>query len=201
MGAGGSVLSPNDSEKVLEYVRSKYRVSPVETTQIVKMCSKEVKKLNKERQMNLFKYPNDTEMEKRFILMDVNSNGIVSLAEIDKYIVELNPEYNNKPALMRAYHAADLNNDGFVNRKEYLDLWKYIAYFNTLWHKFEELDDNNDRRISYDEFYQLSGKLFDTILNEKEAKYIFNLMDQDHHGMVLFKEFCGFMVRRKIALE
>lgn len=201
MGAGGSVLSPNDSEKVLEYVRNKYRVSPEETTQIVKLCSKEVKKLNRERQNSKFKYPTDVEMETRFKIMDVNSNGIISLAEIDKYIVELNPEYNNKPALMRAYHAADLNNDGFVSKKEYLDLWKYISYFNTLWHKFEELDDNNDRRISYDEFYQLSNKLFETKLNEKESKYLFNLMDQDKFGMVLFKEFCGFMVRRKIALE
>ena len=32
-------------------------------------------------------------------------------------------------------------------KKEYLDLWKYISYFNTLWHKFEELDDNNDREL------------------------------------------------------
>ena len=128
MGAGGSVLSPNDSEKVLEYVRNKYRVSPEETTQIVKLCSKEVKKLNRERQISKFKYPTDVEMETRFNIMDVNSNGIISLAEIDKYIVELNPEYNNKPALMRAYHAADLNNDGFVKKRIFRSLEVYFLF-------------------------------------------------------------------------
>ena len=37
--------------------------------------------------------------------MDVNGNGVCSLAEIDKWVVERWPVLNNKPALMRAYHA------------------------------------------------------------------------------------------------
>ena len=32
--------------------------------------------------------------------------------------MELWPEFNHKAALMRAYHAADKNKDGFVTRKE-----------------------------------------------------------------------------------
>ena len=39
--------------------------------------------------------------------MDYNGNGALSLAEIDAAVVELYPGFNNKPALMRAYHAAD----------------------------------------------------------------------------------------------
>ena len=37
--------------------------------------------------------------------MDYNNNEVVSLAEIDKAIVELWPEFDHKPALMRAYKA------------------------------------------------------------------------------------------------
>ena len=33
--------------------------------------------------------------------------------------MELWPEFNHKAALMRAYHAADKNKDGFVTRKEF----------------------------------------------------------------------------------
>jgi hypothetical protein len=33
--------------------------------------------------------------------MDYNGNGGLSLAEIDKAVIELHPAYNHKPSLMR----------------------------------------------------------------------------------------------------
>ena len=38
-------------------------------------------------------------------------------------------------------------------------------------------------------------------LSEKEARYLFDMIDVNNGGMILFNEFCAFMVRRKIALE
>ena len=46
---------------------------------------------------------------------DCNGNGGLSLAEIDKAVGELYPEFAHKPALMRAYKAADVSADGFVS--------------------------------------------------------------------------------------
>ena len=51
--------------------------------------------------------------------IDYNGNGIVSLAEIDKWVVENYPKLNNKPALMRAYKSSDLDHDSYVNKREF----------------------------------------------------------------------------------
>ena len=55
------------------------------------------------------------------------------MAEIDKAVVELWPDFNHKAALMRAYRAADQNNDGYITRKEFGNLLESIRYFNDLW--------------------------------------------------------------------
>ena len=95
----------------------------------------------------------------------------------------------------------DYNRNGFVSLKEFKNLWKYIVFFNKLWERFEEIDYDHDRRITFQEFKDMSGSLFDTKLSEKEARYCFDLIDVNNGGMILFNEFCAFMVRRKIALE
>jgi hypothetical protein len=84
--------------------------------------------------------------------MDVNGNGSLSLAEIDKAVIELYPQFNNKPALMRAYKSADKSGNGFIGRKEFRLLVSYLVYFNGLWEKFEEIDSSGDRRLTLQEF-------------------------------------------------
>ena len=59
--------------------------------------------------------PTKAEREALFKRMDYNGNGALSLAEIDKAVLELYPGFDNKPALMRAYKAADVSADGFVS--------------------------------------------------------------------------------------
>ena len=56
-----------------------------------------------------------------------------SLAELDKMVIELWPRFNNKPALMRAYKAADKNGTGFVSKKEFMVRTPFITakYKNT----------------------------------------------------------------------
>ena len=65
--------------------------------------------------------------------IDVNGNGGLSLAEIDKAIVSgqigkaMNcPDFNHKPAIMRAYKAADKDGDEFIERREFFKLLKYV---------------------------------------------------------------------------
>ena len=65
---------------------------------------------------------------------------MLSLAEIDKAIIELWPQFDHKRALMRAYKAADRNGDGFIKRREFRLLLKYIIYFDEMWDHFEQID-------------------------------------------------------------
>ena len=90
--------------------------------------------------------------KKVFAAWDANGNGGLSLAEIDKGVVEEYPEYNHKPSLTRAYRAADRDGNGFITRREFKRLLHFISYFNGLWAQFESVDPEGDRRLTMAEF-------------------------------------------------
>ena len=96
--------------------------------------------------------PTLDERTRIFNRIDYNGNGSLSLAEIDKAIVELWPQFDHKKAVLRAYKAADRNGDGFIRRREFRLLLEYIIYFNRLWDTFESIDANHDQRLDRDEF-------------------------------------------------
>ena len=133
--------------------------------------------------------------DKLFRRMDVNGNGTLSLAEIDKAIVELWPQFNRKKALMRAYHAADVSEDQYVQRREFRLLLRYVVYFNNLWDKFEDIDANGDHRLDLQEFKDAGGHLGITVADWK-AEADFKAMDANGGGYVMFDEFCRWCVGR-----
>merc|ERR1719215_1858440 len=89
--------------------------------------------------------------------MDFNGNNICSLAEIDKLVVEKYPVLNHKPALMRAYKATIKGGDGddWVQRHEFKALLGNLFYFNKLFWLFENVDGDQDRRMTFAEFKKL----------------------------------------------
>merc|ERR1719191_404229 len=102
-----------------------------------------------------------SDLKKLWRKLDYNGNNIVSLAEIDKMVVELVaggvwPEWlNNKPALMRAYKKTilkDGDGDDWVEKKEFHALLLNIFWFNKLWLIFDQIDTGDDRRIDANEF-------------------------------------------------
>lgn len=55
--------------------------------------------------------------------LDSNGNGIVSLAEVDRWIVNAFPLLDHKPALMRAFVTAtkrEGDGDDWIERKEFV---------------------------------------------------------------------------------
>ena len=138
--------------------------------------------------------PSKKERAALFKRMDNNGNGGLSLAEIDKAVLELWPEWDHKPALMRAYKTADVSGDGFIERREFRLLLKYIVYFNELWDKFEEIDSDGDRRLSEDEFAH-GSRVVGLSLSAEEAAAEFANVDGDGGGFVLFDEFCAWAAR------
>ena len=139
--------------------------------------------------------PDRTTRDELFARFDYNGNSTLSLAEIDKAIVELWPEFNHKPALMRAYKAADVNQDGWVGRKEFGRLLEYLVYFNNLWHRFEEIDLSGDQRLSLEEFaagcVAVGEKMTDAEIDAEFAR-----IDTNGGGYVLFDEFCAWCAQR-----
>ena len=73
---------------------------------------------------------------KLFEKMDVNRNGKISLAEFDKAVVEQFPQFNHKPALMRAYRphhppapALSISNSAARGAKETESGWRHYDAF------------------------------------------------------------------------
>jgi len=114
-------------------------------------------------------------LAKLWDVMDFNDNQIVSLAEIDKLMVQSYPLLNHKPALMRAYKQTCLreggDGDAWVEPNEFPQLLVNLFYFNKLFQCFEQIDTDDDRRLDIKEFIDGLGKL-GMNMPDSEAKKI-----------------------------
>ncbi|CAF4074719.1 unnamed protein product [Rotaria magnacalcarata] len=132
--------------------------------------------------------PSKEEVKKLFKQFD-NGNGHLSLAEIDRAITHFYPQLGiKKNAIMRAYKAADASGNGFVELKEFAKILELLHYYNHISLLFEELDTNDDHRISYTEFkrgFELLGEETD---DESYLKNEFSQIDTNHGGFILFDE-------------
>jgi len=141
------------------------------------------------------------ELEKLWDVMDFNDNQIVSLAEIDKLVVQDYPLLNHKSALMRAYKQTCLKEGGdgdaaWVEPNEFPQLLLNIFYFNKLFQCFEQVDTDDDRRrIDEHEFIRGLGML-GMHVSDTDAKQAFDDMDSNDGGIVLFDEFCVWFTKQ-----
>jgi Ca2+-binding EF-hand superfamily protein len=143
--------------------------------------------------MDDYKVPSQEECHRIFTKIDYNGNNILSLAELDKAVIETWPAYDNKPAIMRAYKAADKNGDGFIKKNEFRFFLKFIHYYNKLWKDFAAIDEDGDRRLSKEEFVKAAAA---DGVSEDDLGAVFDEMDANGGGKVLFDEFCAYMVKR-----
>jgi len=128
--------------------------------------------------------------------IDFNGNNIVSLAEIDKLVVERYPILNHKPALMRAYKLTIKRGDGddWVEKKEFKSLLANLFYFNKLYWIFDN-SNGDDRRMTFAEFKRCL-MICGAKLNDSEVRREFNTVDKNGGGMILFDEFCHYFATK-----
>lgn len=139
-----------------------------------------------------------TETDKLWSSLDFNGNGIVSLAEIDRWVVQQFPLLNHKPALMRAYKKTCQEGDAdeWVERFEFEALLVNLFYFNKVFQTFEEIDKNHDHRLSVSEL--TSGiAMLHLSPPVSDAKALFKELDRNHGGYILFDEFCAWLAERE----
>eukprot|EP00730_Choanoeca_flexa_P015893 TRINITY_DN7403_c0_g1_i6.p1 TRINITY_DN7403_c0_g1~~TRINITY_DN7403_c0_g1_i6.p1 ORF type:complete len:423 (+),score=111.57 TRINITY_DN7403_c0_g1_i6:26-1270(+) len=139
-------------------------------------------------------------------VLDVNGNGLASLAEIDKWVVEQYPKLDHKPALMRAYKhtVPDAESDdpaeAYVQQEQLPTLIKRIFYYNRLFSVFEDIDTGDDRRIDEAEFKAGLSKL-NLKLSAEDASKAFHAIDSNDGGQILFIEFCKWAVSQKVPVD
>lgn len=128
--------------------------------------------------------------------LDFNGNGLVSLAEIDKLVVEKYPLLNKKPALVRAYkHATgkpetSSTDCALVEFPQLPELLKGLFYYNRVYHVFDKIDTDDDRRIDLAEFK--AGFAVLGLDKKHKAETVFKEIDLNAGGIILFDEFCAW---------
>ncbi|KAH3744354.1 Flagellar calcium-binding protein TB-44A [Pelomyxa schiedti] len=128
---------------------------------------------------------------------DFNGNGFLSLAECDRAVLMLMPQYGkNKHALMRAYKAADISHDGYVQFNEFATLIDLLEKYNQMWNQFQEMDKDDDERIDFSEFVAGCSHLGITG-DQATLKREFDSMDSNRGGKVLFDEFCMYLAKKQ----
>lgn len=147
-----------------------------------------------------------------FKLFDPNGNGYLSLAEVDKGlrdIVKLDEVYDCKPAIMRAFQAAkDVHKDtkarlghDFVTKCEFRILLEYLRKYFELFVMFDRIDEDNDRRLSEQEFIASAKALSTWGVKSKDLAGEFRKMDANGGGKVLFDEFCHWAIPQNLDVE
>eukprot|EP00756_Hemistasia_phaeocysticola_P040076 Hpha_TRINITY_DN16845_c1_g2::TRINITY_DN16845_c1_g2_i1::g.149917::m.149917 len=146
--------------------------------------------------------------KKLFRAIDVNGNGQLSLAEIDKGlrdVLRLPQVFDAKPAVMLAYKIAkgsSSRGDDLVDRKEFRVLLCALRQCFEMWVIFERVDTSADRRIGLDEFKRAVPVLMamGAPVTDETVEKVFGEIDKDGHGMVLFEEFAEWGLQNALDL-
>jgi len=159
---------------------------------------------------------NDAEKKARdslFMQFDPNSNGYLSLAEVDKGcrdVLGLYELFEAKPVIMRAFQAAKGANDkynkpgshgpDYVERIEFRLLLVYLHKYFEIWQMFEKIDASDDRRVSIDEFTAALPLLAQWGVKVDDPVKAFKEVDEDGGGMILFNEFADWALQKHLDL-
>ena len=102
------------------------------------------------------------ERENQWMQIDVNGNGLLSLAEVDKGlrdIIRLPALFNAKPVIQRAFTAAktkvkskSMYGDDYIQKSEYRFFLKYLRMYYEYWVAFDLIDLDGDKRLTFKEF-------------------------------------------------
>jgi len=142
--------------------------------------------------------PDQKGLKKLWTRLDFNGNNVVSLAEIDKWVVEQYPLLNHKPALIRAQKATLEAGDGddWVEKREFKMLIVNLFYYNKLFWLFDQVDNDHDRRMDFKEF-QWCLSMCGVKMSEFKARSEFAKVDTNGGGIILFDEFCKYFTAKE----
>jgi len=154
--------------------------------------------------------PEQKKLQKElFRNMDVSRNGSLSLSEIELGILQFIGEdiFMMKPAIKMAFKIArcsggpDDADDLAVELNEFRTFLINVRVYIELWVAFDELDDNGDRRIEYDEFLAGLELIKKWGVQIDDPKKEFGIIDDNGGGYILFDEFCEWALAKNLDYD
>ncbi|CUG86447.1 flagellar calcium-binding protein, putative [Bodo saltans] len=154
---------------------------------------------SKHKRMELFKQ------------FDPNSNGYLSLAEVDKGIrdvLNIQELFDLKPVIMRAFQAAKGANDkknkagslgpDYVEKCEFRLLMVYLGKYFELYELFSEVDADDDHRIDIGEFRKAVPVINSWGAHITDVDATFEQIDRNGGGIILFDEFAHWALSKHL---
>eukprot|EP01062_Namystynia_karyoxenos_P074152 TRINITY_DN709_c1_g2_i1.p1 TRINITY_DN709_c1_g2~~TRINITY_DN709_c1_g2_i1.p1 ORF type:complete len:216 (+),score=107.14 TRINITY_DN709_c1_g2_i1:88-648(+) len=154
---------------------------------------------------------NRADKEKRkqiFRSFDMNGNGYLSLAEVDKGVRDLGIDFAEcKPAIIRAFNRVKdtapahtpCSND-YVTRAEFRLLLQQLGQMFELYAMFAQIDKDGDRRLTLAEFKKAIPIMEGWGLKVSDPEKMFAEADADHGGKVLFEEFVDWALKKHLSI-
>ena len=157
-------------------------------------------------------YESKNQRERLWKEMDVNGNGFLSLAEIDKGLrdnLRLDEIFKSKPAIRKAYEASRKLNqsskskhaDDYVTRSEFKSLLFYLRQYFEYYQAFARIDIGDDNRIDLKEFIAATPKLEKWVGKIKDPKKEFEWIDSNGGGQITFDEFLVWATSKNLDLD
>jgi len=81
-----------------------------------------------------------------------------------------------------------------VSKAEFKYLLQYLREYTNYWYVFDQIDTSKDRRVSKAEFTQAVPMLRERSMKISDPEAIFNKIDTNHGGYILFDEFCHYVI-------
>ena len=142
---------------------------------------------------------------------DVNGNGFVSLAEVDKAlrdVLQLDHVFNCKRAIMRAFQAAKNSKKSkskygpeYVEKGEFKVLLYCLRQYFEYYQAFARIDTSDDNRIDLKEFKAAMPMIQKWVGPIANAEAEFRKIDKNGGGQILFDEFVVWAYSRNLDLD
>jgi len=88
-----------------------------------------------------------------------------------------------------------------VSKAEFKCLLQYLREYSNYWFVFNQIDTSKDRRVSLAEFEKAVPLLHERGLKVPYAKSIFQKIDTNNGGYILFDEFCHYVIANQMEIE
>ncbi len=139
--------------------------------------------------------PNLDEMRQVFDKFDSNKDGKICQQEYKTILRALGKE-NAIGDVPTIFKVVDLDGDGFINFKEFMEVQKKSGGVKTLdiQSAFRTFDLNGDGKISADEVREMLGRLGESC-SLQDCKRMVRAVDTDGDGMVSMDEFMTMMTQ------
>eukprot|EP01047_Picozoa_sp_COSAG01_P034141 COSAG01_NODE_2549_length_7465_cov_5.036383_1_plen_1917_part_00 len=127
---------------------------------------------------------------------DAQRNGYLSLNEVANAVQELYPNFRNLPITQMAFKAADDDNNGRVNRREFRRFLDCLRFLNKHWTKFEAL--SRVERLNLERFKEGCARVLAYEMSERIARAEFTRIAGGSRS-ITFEDFCKWAARRSVG--